>query len=230
MASSLRDQLIAQGLIHPGKKTPGSKRPPRVWVRSQANENAKSVAKFAGELKLPVAPLIQMLRKAGVLVATGEDTLTKQGKAKLLAHLRDEHALRKAAQAECVKVVLTRKRVLLRRSPDVLLAVAPIDFEKLRRLKSVWSTLSAIQRAEVRANLTDREKQFLPPTTKQRYRQHRKSLLTPLASPRASQLPDVPSHEPEAMAGDMTKPNPIAEERRRLQEQLQVLRKRRLIR
>src|SRR5437868_5128014 len=64
-----------------------------------------NVAKFAVELKLPEAMLLEQLKAAGVNKASAEDKLTDEDKARLLNYLKQAHG----HKDEEKKITLTRK-------------------------------------------------------------------------------------------------------------------------
>ena len=101
-----------------------------------------SVLQFAGELKMPVAVLLEQLQRAGVTKSGVEDLLTEQDKAQLLEFLRRSHgetrpkgkitltrretseirATDSSGRARTVQVEVRKKRVFVKR--DELLAEA----------------------------------------------------------------------------------------------------------
>jgi translation initiation factor IF-2 len=72
------------------------------------------VAQFAGELKMPVATLLEQLSRAGVRKGNAQDRLTDQDKAKLLEFLRTSHGEARTK----TRITLTRKEVSEIRAKD----------------------------------------------------------------------------------------------------------------
>jgi translation initiation factor IF-2 len=72
------------------------------------------VARFAGELNMPVTALLEQLSRAGVKKGDAKDSLTDQDKAKLLEFLRTSHGEARTK----TRITLTKKEVSEIRSTD----------------------------------------------------------------------------------------------------------------
>lgn len=188
-----------------------------------------SVSQFALELKVPVATLLEQLAKAGVSPLSIDDALSAADKAKLLYYLGENNSR--------VQVTVRSKALLVRRDyqPPFILQQERTDDEIVRQFQKLnafdlvrsaksgparilptrkeWKAIKATRRADIRALaapfswVADYFSQLdTVPSSNRR---------TLLAAAPSRETPKIPSHGPDQMAQDMTRPNPIAEARAR---------------
>lgn len=99
----------------------------------------KTVAHFAGELKLPTILLLEQLKSAGVHKSSAEDQLSEADKAALLEHLRKEHG-----------TLAPKRKIILLRNSENSNAIISNERSKADRINATKVSQSLKENDELR--------------------------------------------------------------------------------